>query len=223
MSYKFCKKVKGKGDYLTSVGQTGKDCLLTWADGVKVPDRRDRTRNLSLRKRRTNHCTTGPHINSPNIVLQERGAAILKLVFAVDNMLRRTSKPISSRHFPNPLQFWVPASFVNILLEDTPKINLNRMKIRDSKRVHVYAAQNGCFLPLSFLHSLFCLCSSSGLKSRRLILLYVLTAASLTILLTMDLLHPVSLSDSLLVTDGLDQLVPLLFWPLYCSSSAFCL
>ena len=42
-------------------GQTGKDCLLTWADGVKVADRRDRTRNLSLRKRCTNHCTTGPH------------------------------------------------------------------------------------------------------------------------------------------------------------------
>ena len=41
-------------------GQTGKDCLLTWADGVKVTDRRDRTRNLSLRKRCTNHCTMGP-------------------------------------------------------------------------------------------------------------------------------------------------------------------
>ena len=29
--------------------------------------------------------------------------------------------------------------------------------------------------------------------------------------------------DSLLVPDGLDELVPLLFWHLYCSSSAFCL
>ena len=39
-------------------GQTGKDCLLTWADGVKVTDRRDRTRNSRNRKRCTNHCTT---------------------------------------------------------------------------------------------------------------------------------------------------------------------
>ena len=43
------------------MAKTGKDCLLTRADGVKVADRRDRTRNLSLRKRCTNHCTTGPH------------------------------------------------------------------------------------------------------------------------------------------------------------------
>ena len=42
-------------------GQTGKDCFLTWADGVKVADPRDRTRTLALRKRSTNHCTTGPH------------------------------------------------------------------------------------------------------------------------------------------------------------------
>ena len=46
---------KGKGILFNVGGQTGKDCLLTWVDGVKVADRRDRTRNLSLRKRRTNH------------------------------------------------------------------------------------------------------------------------------------------------------------------------
>ena len=51
----------GKGILFNVGGQTGKDCLLTWADGVKVADRRDRTSNLSLRKRCTNHCTTGPH------------------------------------------------------------------------------------------------------------------------------------------------------------------
>ena len=50
---------KGKGILFNVGGQTGKDCLLTWADGVKVADRRDRTRNLLLRKRCTNHCTTG--------------------------------------------------------------------------------------------------------------------------------------------------------------------
>ena len=43
--------VNGKGILFNVGGQTGKDCLLTWADGVKVADRRDRTRNLSLRKR----------------------------------------------------------------------------------------------------------------------------------------------------------------------------
>ena len=62
-SWRKQNKGKGKGkDILFNVGgQTGKDCLLTWADGVKVADRRDRTRNLSLRKRCTNYCTTGPH------------------------------------------------------------------------------------------------------------------------------------------------------------------
>ena len=50
-----------KGILFNVGGQTGKDSLLTWADGVKVADRRDQTRNLSLRKRCTNH-TTGPHI-----------------------------------------------------------------------------------------------------------------------------------------------------------------
>ena len=45
-------KVKGKGKgILFKVGdQTDKDCLLTWADGVKVADRRDRTRNLQTCK-----------------------------------------------------------------------------------------------------------------------------------------------------------------------------
>ena len=54
-------KVKGKGILFNVGGQTGKDCLLTWADGVKVADRRDRTRNLLLRERCTDHWTTGPH------------------------------------------------------------------------------------------------------------------------------------------------------------------
>ena len=53
----YCKGVSP--GYFNVGGQTGKDCLLTWADGVKVADRRDRTRNLSFRKRCTNHCTTG--------------------------------------------------------------------------------------------------------------------------------------------------------------------
>ena len=82
-------------------------------------------------------------------------AAILKLVFAVEIMLWTTSQPISFRHFPilllKPLHFWVPTSLVNLLFEDTPNI-VDRRKLRDSKRVHLYAggAQNGCFCPWSF-------------------------------------------------------------------------
>ena len=67
--------VKGKGIFNVG-GQTGKDCLLTWAEGVKVADRRDRTRNLLLRKRCTNHCTTDPASCSqllPNFLFWLRG------------------------------------------------------------------------------------------------------------------------------------------------------
>ena len=55
------EKVKVKVSFFNVGVLTGKDCLLTWANGVKVADRRDRTRSLSLQKRCTNHCTTGPH------------------------------------------------------------------------------------------------------------------------------------------------------------------
>ena len=66
-TYILLSKGKGKGILINGGGQTGKDqCRLTWADGVKVADRRDRTRNLSLRKRCTNHCTTGPHTSEPS-------------------------------------------------------------------------------------------------------------------------------------------------------------
>ena len=40
---------KGKGILFYVGGQTGKDCLLTWADGVKVADRRDTTEPASFR------------------------------------------------------------------------------------------------------------------------------------------------------------------------------
>ena len=73
-----------------------------------------------------------------------------------------------------------PPPPVNLLLADTPK-NRDRMKLRDSKRVHLYAGgtQMGVSA-FSFPHSFFCLCSSFVLSSGRLILLYqyVLTAAA---------------------------------------------
>ena len=55
----------------------------------------------------------------------------------------------SQSFFSKPLHFGVPASLVNLLFENTSNI-LDRMKLRDSKRVHLYGigAQNGCFCPI---------------------------------------------------------------------------
>ena len=47
---------KGKGDYLTSVAKQAKTAFLHGPTVWKVADRRDRTRNLSLRKRCTKTC-----------------------------------------------------------------------------------------------------------------------------------------------------------------------
>ena len=74
-------------------------------------------------------------------------AAILKFVSAVEIILRMTSKPISINHFPILLKncsFWIQAFLVNLSPEDTPKI-LDRMRLQDSKRIHLYTggAQNG--------------------------------------------------------------------------------
>ena len=57
-----CIGVASKGEclLLNVGGQT--DCLLTQADGVKS-NRRDRTRNFSLQKRRTNHLHHGTRQN----------------------------------------------------------------------------------------------------------------------------------------------------------------
>ena len=82
-------------------------------------------------------------------------AVILKLVSAAEIMVRTTFQLVSSgafqSFFSKPVHFWIPAFLVNLLLEDTPKI-LDRMKLRDSKRVHLYAggAQNGHFCPCPF-------------------------------------------------------------------------
>ena len=92
----------------------------------------------------------------------------------------------SQSFFSRPLHLWI----------------LERMKLLDSKRVNLHAvgAQKGCSCPCPFHNPSFsiCLCSSSGLNSGRLILVYILTAASLKILSTKDLsafifFQPVSL------------------------------
>ena len=139
-------------------------------------------------------------------------AAILKLVTAAEIMVQTTFQPISSgtfqSFFSKPVQFWIPAFLVNLLLEDTPKI-LDRMKLRDSKRVHLYAggAQNGRFCPCPVHNPSFRLCSSSGLNSGHLILVYVLTAASLTILSTKDLSAFIFSASFIEVTPFLSQMV----------------
>ena len=82
-------------------------------------------------------------------------AAILELVSAAEIMVRTKFQPISSATFQSffskPVHFWIPAFLVNLLLGDTPKI-LDRMKLRDSKRGHLYAGwdQNGRFCPCPF-------------------------------------------------------------------------
>ena len=43
-------KGKDKGILFNVGGQTGKDCLLAWTDGVKVADRRDRTLNMEMKQ-----------------------------------------------------------------------------------------------------------------------------------------------------------------------------
>ena len=153
-------------------------------------------------------------------------AAILKLVSAAEIMVRTTFQPISSgifqSFFSKPVLFWIPGFLVNLLLEDIQKI-LDRMKLRDSKRVHLYAggAQNGPFCLCPFHNPPFCLCSSSGLNSGRLILMYVLTAASLTILSTKDLSAFIFSASLLEVTPFLSQMV-LMSWflsfPVLCTA-----
>ena len=56
----YCQLVKVKVSYLTSVAKQAKTAFLHGLTVWKSP-RRDWTRNLSLRKRCTNHCTAGPH------------------------------------------------------------------------------------------------------------------------------------------------------------------
>ena len=135
----------------------------------------------------------------------------------------------SQPFFSKPLHLFVPAFLVNLLLDDTPNI-LDRMKLRDSKRVHLYAggAQNGLFCPCPFHNPSFASVPA-------------LAWAQDVWFSSMSYQPPPSQfwrqrafrhsnpffqfqwGDSLLVPDGLDELVPLLFWHLYCSSSTFCL
>ena len=88
-----------------------------------------------------------------------------------------------------PFHFWIAASFVNLLPEGTRKI-LDKTKLQDCKRVRLYAdeAQNVCFISCPFdmpFLPLFQVWANPGL----LVLLFVLTAASLTILPAKDLSH----------------------------------
>ena len=57
------KRSKGKAILYSIGGQTGKDCLLTWASGVKSRwlSGIEPASNRSLQKCCTNHCTTWPH------------------------------------------------------------------------------------------------------------------------------------------------------------------
>ena len=78
------------------------------------------------------------------------------------------------------------------------------------------------FLPLSFPQSLFCLCSSSGLNSGRQIRMYVLTAASLTILSTKDLSAFIFSASFIEVTPFLSQMVLTSWFLFFCGICTAC-
>ena len=97
-----CRSGKVKGFLFNAGGQTGKDCPFTWADGVKVADRSDWTRNRSLRKGCTNHCTTGPHTGSAEIKL-----TVTKI--PNDLVACVTGNALASRHDVQSSTVWVEA------------------------------------------------------------------------------------------------------------------
>ena len=61
LSVCLCPVKKGKGIVFNVGDQTGKDCLLTCADGVKVADRRDRTTTFGSESAARTTYTTGHH------------------------------------------------------------------------------------------------------------------------------------------------------------------
>ena len=104
--FNFCLgKGKGKGKVIlfNVGGQTGKDCLLTWADGVKVANRRDRTCNLSLRKRCTNHCTT--RLSYGLSKSKKRRKNITKLWKTITRSLGKSLKKLKQRLVDLPFFF----------------------------------------------------------------------------------------------------------------------
>ena len=149
----------------------------------------------------------------------EVSAAILKLVFTVDIMLWTTSQLTLFRHFPilsrlsKPLHFGVQAFLVNLLLEEHKKTSTRCNFGTARGSISLVGLKMGVSALVYFPHTLFCLCSSPGLNSRRLISSCVLKIASLAILPTKGpvSIHTVYLyshcGDSLLVTDGLGELV----------------
>ena len=107
--------------------------------------------------------------------------ATLKLVFAADNTsdgipvtinqtLCNTSQSFSSK----PLYLGALVSLVNFLLDDVSGQQVGSSFHRQGTTSF---GPSTCIMA-SFWHALFCLCSTSGLNSELLILLYVVTPAS---------------------------------------------
>ena len=92
----------------------------------------------------------------------------------------------TSQFFTLKPLFWV--SLLNLLLEDTPKFH-DRTKLWNCKRVHLYTPVGLKMDVLAHFLSTcpLVICSSSRLNSGPIALLYVITAASLTVLSTRNL------------------------------------
>ena len=154
-------------------------------------------------------------------------AAILKLVFSVNITLWMTSQPISFRHFPILLlktsSFWGSSLPCQPPVWGHPKYSIGGRYGTARGSISIYGPlglrPNWCLCLCPFhLNSLLCLCSSSGLNPGRLILFSVCPNSSLLhnssskVPISIHLCSQFHWGDSLLVTDGLDELVTLLFW-----------
>ena len=147
-------------------------------------------------------------------------AAILKLVFAVEIMLWTTSQPISFRHFPilllKPLHFWVPTSCSRT--SQISSIGGSYGKARGSISMPVGLKMGVSALVLSTfpLLPLFTLWTILR-TSDSLVCPYssLLHNSFGKVPLSIHLCSQFHWDDSLLVTDGLDELVTLLFWHLW--------
>ena len=99
-------------------------------------------------------------------------AAILNLVFAIDIIPYDTPDGNPLIHFPSislkPLHFGVVVSLSAFCFRKTKKSSKRQFFGRARGSTSMTEEHELAFLPLSFRHALFCLCSISGLKSELL-------------------------------------------------------
>ena len=152
-------------------------------------------------------CPWSKHCSSRSL----GSTAILKLVFTVEIMLWTASRPISLRHFPILLlktsSLLSPSLQCQLPAWGHPKNpRLDEVTGQQEGLSRRWRGSIWVFLHFFCPHSLFCLCSTSGLNSGGKILLFV-PAASLTILVTMDLSALIFAASFIEVTPFLSRMV----------------